>query len=312
MSKLRQNGFVSAAVAGAGWTIAHWRSETVRNWSQSRLPAATHSPIYSRAGGDGGPAVILLHGLVSTGDVFGAGFDELATDNTLVVPDLLGFGRSLDDERGEFTIDDHLDALDSMATEAGLFDKRWIIGAHSMGSAVALAWANRHHGRVDRVVCWGAPIYSSPEVARREISGSIMARLFALDTGLAERACMLSCRHRELAGWLTAGLQPSLPVPIARTVSQHSWPAYRDAMHNLVIQTNWKQQLRSLDEYGTTVELYWGSNDPVGDRPYALTLVEDSENLRFSIVQDVDHHLPMSNPSLCVEHLVRQRQELAG
>ncbi len=308
-------GFAGPALLATGataWTIQHRRSEAVSNWSQSRLSPATRSPIYSRAEGDGDQAVILLHGLVSTGEVFGAGFDELAIENMLVVPDLLGFGRSLDDERGEFTVDDHLDALDLMAEEVGLFDKRWIIGAHSMGSAVALAWANRHQDRVERVICWGAPVYSTPEAARSKISGSIMARLFALDTGLAERACMLSCRHRELAGWLTAGLQPSLPVPIARTVSQHSWPAYRDAMHNLVIQTDWKQQLRSLDEYGITVELYWGSNDHVGDWPYARTLVEDSENLRLSIIQDVDHHVPMSNPSLCVEHLVRQRQELAG
>ncbi len=247
--------------------------------------------------------MILLHGLVSTGDVFGAGFDRIAESNRLVVPDLLGFGRSLDEDRQEFATVDHLDALDEMALQADLMDKQWVIGAHSMGSALALAWANRHHDRVDRIVCWGAPIYSSPEVTRSQISGSPMARLFALDTAIAERACMISCRHRTLAGWVTAAVQPNLPLAIARSVSQHTWRAYRDAMNNLVIDTDWNRLLAHLDQNETSVKLIWGTEDKVGDLDYARSIVQDLAHSTVNTVDGADHHLPMTHPRLCREHL---------
>ena len=217
--------FVTAAAVAAPalWTYRHSRSAAVANWSPSALPGQTTGPLYARTGGDGDRAVVLLHGLVSSGEVFGAAYDPLAdTHYRVVVPDLLGFGRSIDEARTEFGVEDHLDALDELADRTGLFDRRWTVAAHSMGSALALRWAARHRHRIDRVVCWGAPIYRSPEAARTQISGSAMTRLFALDTRWAERACAISCNHRRAAGWLAAGLAPTLPVAVARAASVHT------------------------------------------------------------------------------------------
>ena len=103
-----------------------------------------------------------------------------------------------------------------------------------MGVSLALRWAIRHPDRVVRVVGWGAPIYPSPSAARQQIAGSAMAKLFALDTHVAERACAVSCRHRAAAGWLSAVAEPRLPVAIARQVPLHTWPAYRDAVRHLL------------------------------------------------------------------------------
>ena len=84
--------------------------------------------------------------------MFGAPYDRLATTGRVVVPDLLGFGRSLHETRQSFSTEDHLDALDQLADRTGLFERRWTIGAHSMGSTVALRWALRHPDRVERIV----------------------------------------------------------------------------------------------------------------------------------------------------------------
>ena len=92
-----------------------------------------------------------------------------------------------------------------------------------MGSALALRWAARHPDRIDRVVCWGAPIYPSPAAARAHISGSAVTRLFVVDPAWAARACAISCRHRVAAGWLTAATEPQLPTQVARAVPQHTW-----------------------------------------------------------------------------------------
>jgi pimeloyl-ACP methyl ester carboxylesterase len=45
--------------------------------------------------GSGERAFVLLHGLVTSSDTFGSSYDRLASYARLVVPDLLGFGRSM-------------------------------------------------------------------------------------------------------------------------------------------------------------------------------------------------------------------------
>lgn len=294
----------ASALGAAGWAARHFSSLAVRTWEPPTLAGQRWGRLWARSGGDGATAVILLHGLVSTGDIFGAGFDRLAETHRVVVPDLLGFGRSLDETRTAFSTDDHLDALDQLAEATGaLSANRIVVGAHSMGSSLALQWASRHPDRVARVVCWGAPIYPSPTAARAHISGSTMARLFVLETDWAQRACALSCRHRLAAGLLTAATEPRLPVPIARAVPLHTWPAYRDAMRHLVINTDWAQLLTFLDHNRTQLRLVWGDGDPVGDRNHAEHLVHTHPEVEMTVVSGADHQLPTTNPATCVDHL---------
>ena len=296
----------TAGVLGmTAWTARHLSSPAVRTWEPPTLAGRRWGHMWARSGGDGATAVILLHGLVSTGDIFGAGFDRLAERHRVVVPDLLGFGRSLDETRTVFSVEEHLDALDHLAESTGaLSADRIVIGAHSMGSSLALQWAARHPHRVTRVVCWGAPIYPSPNAARSRISGSTMARLFVLDTESAERACALSCRHRRAAGWLTVAAEPRLPIPVARAVPLHTWPAYRDAMRHLVIDTDWGRLLAELDDRQTQLRLVWGERDPVGDRHHTTRLLRSHPDVEMTVVAGADHQLPTTDPPTCVDQLI--------
>ncbi len=305
MTSLTRSALAAASVAAAPifWLSRHSLSPAVRTWTPPSLPLDMKGPLSARVGGNGDRAVILLHGLVSSGDVFGGAYDELASTHRLVVPDLFGFGRSMDMTRSAFSIDDHLDALDQMAERTGLFERRWTLGAHSMGSALALRWAARHASRVDRVICWGAPVYPSPDAARARISGSAMTRLFVLDTGWAKRACAVSCRHRTASGWLTAASEPTLPVHISRSVALHTWPAYRDAMRHFVIQPDWQDHLKRLDGGNIAIDLVWGTNDNVGDSGFASALTTASTHTTVTLVPGADHHLPLTHPELCRTHL---------
>ncbi len=289
------------------WVLVHRRSAAVARWRAPALPRHRGARLHFRSGGGGDEAVILLHGLVSSGDLFGADYDTIASTRRLVVPDLLGFGRSMDESRDSFSIDDHLDALDQMADQAGLFGARWTIGAHSMGCAIALRWAARHLERIDRIVCWGAPIYPSPDAVRAHISGNLMARLFVLDTRWAHRACAVSCRHRSAGGWLTAALEPALPVAVARAVPLHTWPAYRDAMSHLVINTDWQHLLTELEEPGISTEFVWGTRDRVGDHGHARSMAANNTMIDTTFIEGADHHLPMSHPEICLTQLLGRR-----
>ncbi len=295
----------TAAVLGVtAWTARHLSSPAVRSWEPPTLAGRRWGRLWARSGGDGATAIILLHGLVSTGDIFGADFDRLADRHRVVVPDLLGFGRSLDETRTAFSAEAHLDALDQLAESTGaLSADRVAVGAHSMGSSLALQWAARHPDRVARVVCWGAPIYPCPSAARARISGSTMARLFVLDTDWAQRACALSCRHRTAAGWLTVAAEPRLPIPVARAVPLHTWPAYRDAMRHLVIDTDWARLLACLDHDRIQLRLVWGEHDPVGDRQHTARLLHAHPDVEMTVIAGGDHQLPTARPASCLDQL---------
>lgn len=291
-----------ATGAASAWWLRHRGSLIVQRWEPSTVPVTGFGSLHARVAGDGDRAFVLLHGLVSTGDVFGASFDRLANSGRLVVPDLLGFGRSLDESRDAFTVEAHLDALDDLAERTGLFERRWTIGAHSMGSALAMRWAARHHERVDKLVCWGAPVFPSPEIARSRITGS-MARLLVLDTRAAEFVCRVSCSHRRSFGRLAMLLEPRLPRDLARSVSLHTWAAYRDALSHFVIDADWPALLDDLDRLDIPIEMVWGTADPVGDPDLARQLTANSASASVRAVLDADHYLPMSHPDICLSQL---------
>ena len=285
------------------WTILHRRSAAVRNWRESTLPFRRIGRLRTRIGGSGPTAVLLLHGLVATGDVFATAPDALAVEHRVAVPDLLGFGRSLDETSTEFATVDHIAAIDAVV-EALDVERPLAFGAHSMGSGLAMRYAAAHPGRVHKVVCIGAPIWRSPEAARDAISAAgPLARAFLLDERVAKRLCQFNCAHRTLSGLMAATTSPRWPVPVARQASLHTWSAYYQAVTDQVIEIDWEALLERLNDAGTRVSLVWGAEDPIGDVEYALELTAHFANLEIVRITGADHALPSAQPDLLVRAL---------
>lgn len=110
-----------------------------------------------------GPAVVLVHGLGSTGtDLWKQHIADLARDFRVVAYDLRGSGRS-EVTPGPYTISLLADDLDALIDALGLAPTALV--GHSMGGAVAFEEAARHPDRVLAVVGVGAAI-ELPEQAR--------------------------------------------------------------------------------------------------------------------------------------------------
>lgn len=290
-------------IAGATWAMIHQRAPAVRSWQRPDLPVLRHGPLNYRCAGpdDADIGVVLLHGLVATGDVFGETPSLLATNHRVVVPDLLGFGRSLDEQRSDFSTAAHLDALDDLITHE-LGDRRVRIGAHSMGSALALRWAAEKPDRVDRVVCLGPPIYPNADAARSAL-GELgpMGRSLILDDRIARAICTFNCRHRTLAGLLSALAAPRWPIPIARQASLHTWPAYISAIEEQIINCPWGDLVATLVQQRVPIRLVRGDRDPIGE-PDVLRTLGSLAAIDAALV-DGDHTLPAARPTLLVDAL---------
>jgi len=87
-----------------------------------------------------GLPVILLHGFPLDGRIWEAQAAELSKTHRVIVPDLLGFGKTSGDQR--FTLEAQADAVHALATELGALP--CVLGGLSMGGYVAFAFARKY------------------------------------------------------------------------------------------------------------------------------------------------------------------------
>lgn len=300
---------VVAIVSLVTWEIVHRRSALVRLWHPSTFPGRVGGGLGMLAGGtvsdrltdDEPETIVLLHGLGATGDYFGDLYEGLGNTHQLVMPDLLGFGRSLDERRHTFSLVDHVDAIDGALGSLGRGSEKVFLAAHSMGAAIALEWARRHPDRVTGVALWGPPIYDtdamSDDVAHRlaDPAGG-MTRLLLADDQLAERMCRFSCANRDVSGWLMASAAPRWPVDVSRRAALHTWEAFDGSIHSLVLDVDWA----TLFDLDVPVTIFRGLEDPIGDRGYTDTVARSATIVE---IEGAGHHVPITHSHLLFDLL---------
>jgi pimeloyl-ACP methyl ester carboxylesterase len=247
--------------------------------------------------GTAGPPVLLLHGLASSGQFWGADYDSLANNARLIVPDLLGFGRS-PCPQGGYGPNDHADAVAAALHRLRADDQPALVVGHSVGALVGLRVAARHPSLVAAVLCFGPPLYRDYAAARHRLARlSPMTRLFGLDTRWAELACKWLCqRHRPLAATLATRIRPDLPEALTNDAVQHSWESFSETLTRLLLTaeaTTW------LDQIDVPIHLIAGEQDPVVDIPLLLELEQDHPAIHVDIWTDGRHDLPLIYPDRC-------------
>lgn len=116
--------------------------------------ATNGTMIHVRIGGHG-PSVVLIHGFGESGDMWAALAARLASNHTVIVPDLRGMGRS-SKPSGGFT------KMNQAADIAELLDRLTVehadLVSHDIGNMVAFAFAAKYPERVSKLVVIDAPI----------------------------------------------------------------------------------------------------------------------------------------------------------
>ena len=253
--------------------------------------------------GRGDPVIVLLHGLVASGDYFGAGFDQLSVDATVVIPDLLGFGNSPADP-GLLSADDHLAALHEMLEALQLQQRPIIVAGHSMGAILALRWATELGDRVHGVLGICPPLYRDDAEADQGLWRMGRMEAFLAGDGPLPRAiCEWMCAHRAAASWVAAAVRPDLPIPVARAAVKHTWDTYRGSLVDVIRSRAWEPALQHLASTEVPVALLEGARDPVPVPGRAAELATALPGIVRQVHPDATHYLPMTDAEWCVAHI---------
>src|SRR3954470_24011394 len=141
--------------------------------------------LYYETHGDG-PPLILLHGGLGSGEMFGPALGRLAAGHQVIAVDLQGHGRTADIDR---PLDVRLmgDDIAALIDHLGL-DRPDVVG-YSLGGGVAMQVAIRHPEKVGRLVSVSAGIRRDatyPEILEQQGQVGAAAAEFLKDTPMYE------------------------------------------------------------------------------------------------------------------------------
>ncbi len=291
------------ATAAAGWTMAHRTAPAVRGWRPPSRPASATGPLgLSIGGARPSPVVVLLHGIVASGRSFGGHYDDLP--GRVVVPDLLGFGTSMDVPTPGYSVDDHIDAVRTTLQQADDWDRPTVVVGHSMGGVLALHLAAAHPDPIG-VLTVGAPLYDTAQEGLDRIGEADPLARFITVGDVAERLCSWMCDHREIAAAVWPMLGYRWPWPVAADGVLHTWSAYRDSLDGLVLDDTWRRAVRTLADRDVPVHLLDGAEDGVTVPGRAAAIADLHPAWTATTLPGADHALPLSHPDAVTDHIRR-------
>jgi pimeloyl-ACP methyl ester carboxylesterase len=246
--------------------------------------------LYEKMGG--GEPLLLVHGLMGTGEIFRPVIEAFARRHTVTVPDLRGHGRSTHLE-GPLTVEQH--ALDLIS----LLDHLDILGAdvlgYSQGGAVALQIVHDHPERVRRLVLVNAFAHNGLTVRERLENRISLWALRLLGTETVAR----------IATSQVAGEGKPLTSEQARRLRE------------MIASSNRK---RSVEEMRTMISfdargwleaipcpaiIIRGSQDTAVPRPHAEMLAGGIPNAQLVVIEGAGHALVWTHPEELVEEVER-------
>lgn len=247
--------------------------------------------------------MLFLHGLAGSGRFWQKVAKEIASDHEVIVPDLLGFGRSPWPDVA-YTLNDHLAALDRLLEDHGLLSRTFDIVGHSMGAVLGAELAASHREVVKHVVLVSLPYFKSEPDASAWVGGlGRLARMTLEGSWKGRLACRVMCSLRPLLKLTAPRFAPYLPGAIVQDFFQHNFTSVSGSLNNVIVRHRLDPALEAL--WQTPVTLIHGVRDVTAPLDPVAELVKAFPGWQLEAVPEGDHLLPIEM-SDWVTQLVRE------
>lgn len=256
--------------------------------------------LYVQEWGAAGSTAVLIHGLGASASFWRPMAETVCNDLRGIAPDLLGFGRSPWPSDAAYTPREHLDALEQ-AAKARLDGQQVVLGGHSLGAILALAWAARRPQSVASLILMSLPIFQSAVAARSHVTSlSPLARLAIGHPRLGALLCAVMCRTRPFWRGVAPLLGSGFPADVARDWVLHDWQSYSGTLERCVFGVSLQRLADRVASQGIHVRVLHGDIDreaPIG----AVRTLAERHGGEMTVVEGGGHFLPITHPDACAE-----------
>ncbi|GMQ98126.1 MAG: alpha/beta fold hydrolase [Acidimicrobiia bacterium] len=244
---------------------------------------------------------VFLHGLGGTHRYWTAanGARHLPPGSTLI--DLFGFGRS-PRPLTRYTLEKHLSALESALADRGPF----VLVGHSLGAALAVAYAARHPAQIERLVLLSLPAYESQKSAVRWLRQRLRGWFFT-NMVLNVVVCI---GIRRILGPVLPYVIRDVPREVARDLVEHNFMSSTTSLWNVLYRHDIRAEANALPEELPVVFIH-GTNDTTAPISQIQRLVQERDSWRLIELNGVDHHPWLRQPETCAELIAATAKQIA-
>jgi pimeloyl-ACP methyl ester carboxylesterase len=245
-----------------------------------------------------GPPLLFLHALGASGRYWRGGLGALPDRYRCLMPDLLGFGRSPKPDR-DYTVDDHLAALQGTLLRLRTARDPLVIVGHSLGAILAAEYAARYPTGVAGLILLGLPRYASKAEAVAYISehGQWMARITVHNGHMAHFVHRGMVALRPLLALLVPLLTRDMPRPVAADALRHTWRSYSGTLEHCILGHDVTPALTVRTDL--PILALHGVDDPAAPIANVRALAAMMPNLTLVAMGD-GHHLFLRENAACL------------
>jgi pimeloyl-ACP methyl ester carboxylesterase len=254
-----------------------------------------HRVMYRMAGS--GPPVVLIHGMVNSSRHWEEVARRLATDYTVIAPDLIGHGDSAT-PRGDYSLGAHAAAIRDLLAVIGI-ERATIVG-HSLGGGVAMQFFYQFPQRTERLalissgglgrevgpLLRGAALPGVTALLALGAHPRVLSALWSAGQRMRDRGASKGVYLQAIA----RALRP-LEDPGARTAFVHTLRSVID-IHGQRVSA--RDRLYLLDRFPTLI--VWGERDRTIPLDHGRETREAVPGARFETLPKAAHFPHLEDP----------------
>jgi pimeloyl-ACP methyl ester carboxylesterase len=250
-------------------------------------------------GGEGEP-LVLLHGIPGSAYAWEAPGRQLADRYQVIIPDLLGFGRSAPPRR-DYYMDAQAVAIRELLVELGL--NRLYLGGHDFGDPVALTLMRLFPKlEIRGLVLSATNVFTDTHVllplrtARIPYLSPVFYKAM-VDNRLGMRMMYLAAtKDKSAVSWerFSQHLTP-VSIDLTRRIFQRSLADLR---------ANYRAIENMLPTIMSPTLVLWGANDPIFAASVGERVHRTIPGSRLKIYEDTGHFVPEERPSRVAQDIL--------
>lgn len=223
-----------------------WLGREINYQSHQSQAQSLNNPLFVSVSETGEEVVIFIHGLTGSHRYWNQIRKSLPRKYQTVAVDLLGFGQS-PWPRIEYTLDDHLMALDQTLNPFLRSGQKVSVIGHSMGALLALQYFRRQPEVIDRIILLAPPLYNSREELKERLQqSSVFVAAMSADPLVSSVLCHLHEVLGPLSIYIFRPFMKGLPPEVIEDVTLHTWRSFNGSLKNIVAADKFQELVHNL------------------------------------------------------------------